>query len=317
MWFKNIIVYQLSENFTLTPEQLHDKLYDDMTRPCGKLEKTTFGWMPPLGKNYEMLVHAANGCYLLAARKEEKILPTSVVRDHVQARIEKIRAEEGRDVNAREKRNLMDEMSITLLPQAFSKGSVTYGYIDTKNGWLVVDSSSNAKAEEFTVLLRKSLGSLKVLPLQAEQKPAYMMTQWIKHREMPEHFCIEDYCEMIRPDAQATVIKCLNQDLFAKEVVMHLDSGKEVIKLAMSWRDRVSFVIDGELILRRVKFLELVQEQVKDIAAETYEDQFDADFVIFASEFAQMLPDVFGLFGGVKVEKTAHSKESHAIAEIE
>lgn len=299
MWFKNIILYQLSEKFTLTPEQLHDKLYNDFSRPCGKMEKTTFGWTAPMGKNYEMLVHAVNGCYLIAARKQEKILPTTVVREHVQDKIDKIEQEEGRKVGAREKRNLMDEMSITLLPQAFSKSSVTYAYIDTNNGWLIVDSSSRNKAEEVTVLLRKSLGSLKLLSPEPKQAPSFTMTEWVKNQEMPNHFCIEDYCEMINPDKEATMIKCVNQDLFTQEVTAHLGTGKQIMKLGMSWRDRVYFVIDHEMMVKRMKFLDLIQDQVQDVAAETFEEKFDTDFAIFSAEFAEMLPDVFELFGGL------------------
>jgi len=315
MWFKNIILYRLTEEFTLTPEALHDKLYNDLSRSCGKMEKTTFGWMPPLGKHHELLVHAVNGCYLIAARKEEKILPTTVVREHVQEKIERIESEEGRKVGAREKRNLMDEMSITLLPQAFSKSSVTYAYIDTNNHWLIIDSSSRNKAEEVTVLLRKSLGSLKLLLPEPLQKISFIMTEWLKNQEMPNNFCIEDYCEMINPDQEATMIKCVNQDLFAKEVLAHVSSGKQVMKLGMSWKDRVNFIIDHELGIKRIKFLDLVQDQVKDIAAETVEEQFDADFSIFSSEFAEMLPDIFALFGGLAETKEAVAIVDEAVIE--
>ncbi|MAZ38943.1 MAG: recombination-associated protein RdgC [Legionellales bacterium] len=314
MWFKNIILYRLSEQFTLTPEQLHDKLYSDLSRSCGKMEKTTFGWIPPLGKEHELLVHAINGNYLIAAKKEEKILPTTVIRDHVAEKIAQIEAAESRQVGAREKRNLMDEMSITLLPQAFTKSSTLYAYIDTQKGWLIVDSSSRNKAEELTVLLRKSLGSFKLALPEPVQKSSFIMTEWLKHQDMPTNFCIEDYCEMINPDAEATLIKCVNQDLFAKEVTAHVSSGKQVMKLAMSWHDRVSFIIDNELAIKRIKFLDLVQDQISDIAAETQEEQFDADFSIFSSEFAQMLPDIFELFGGLVDMKAVAGQLDETVA---
>lgn len=298
MWFKNIIFYRLSESFTLSPEVFHDKLYDDSARPCGKMEKVTLGWVPPLGKTAEMLVYPLNGCYLIAAKKEEKLLPTTVIREHVQEKIEKIEREEARAVSAREKRSLMDEMSITLLPQAFSKSSITYAYIDTKNHWLIINTASVTKAEELTVLLRKSLGSLKLLAPECKQSPSACMTLWVKERTMPKHFCIEDYCEMINPHAEKTVIKCVNQDLFAHEVNGHLTSGKQIVKLGMSWQDRVGFVIDPSLSLKRIQFLDLVQETIVATEAETYEAQFEADFAIFSGEFASLLEDISDLFGG-------------------
>jgi recombination associated protein RdgC len=307
MWFKNIILYRLSESLTFSEAQLHDKLYQHLARECGKMEKTTFGWTPPLGKQAEMLVHAVNGCYMIAAKKEEKILPTSVIRDHVLEKIDVIEQEEGRKVSAREKRNLMDEMSITLLPQAFSKSSVTYAYIDTRNNWLVIDTSSRAKAEELTVLLRNSLGSLKLLLPESQQKPSMIMTEWLLNRSMPADFCIEDYCEMINPQSEKTLIKCVNQDLFANEVLTHLAAGKQIMKLAMSWKERLRFFVDHELSIKRIQFLELVQEQVKAVESDSEQMQFDTDFAIFSSEFAAMLKDLFNLFGGCVEQASVQS----------
>jgi hypothetical protein len=71
------------------------------------------------------------------------------------------------------------------------------------------------------------------------------------------------------------------------EIKNHLDSGKQVIKLAMSWADRLSFVLDESLAVKRLKFLDLIQEQAADIEAFDETEQFDADFSIMSAELAQ------------------------------
>lgn len=305
MWFKNIHIYQLAEPFTLTAEQLGNLLQQQAARPCSKLERTHYGWTSPLGLESDLLVHAGNGRYLLAARKEEKILPTSVVRERVNLKVVEIERDENRPVGGREKRNLFDSISLSLLPQAFSKAQITYAYIDTLKNWLVVDAANSTRAEDLTVLLRNSLGSLKLGLVKAKMSPSAMFTQWLQHNTLPDEFTLENYCELRDPNSASTVIKCMNQDVTAKEVLGHLDSGKQVIKLGLTWQDRLSFVLDEALNIRRIRFLDLVQQQREDAGAETTAEKFDADFIIFTAEFAEFLPALWDIMGGLEEESTA------------
>ncbi len=299
MWFKNIQLFQMLDPFDYSAEELQHKLEEDAARPCGKIERATYGWTAPMGAMHESLVHAANGCMLIAVRKEEKLLPATVVREHVAERIQNIQQEQDRKVGTREKRALFDEVSIQLLPRAFAKSSMLYAYIDTKNNWLIVDTSSRSKAEELTVLLRKSLGSLKLAPVALKHAPRHLLSDWLLNDDCPSDFTLDDSCDMQDPSAASTVIKCVNQNLYTDEVLAHLKNGKEVIKIAMTWQDRMSFILDEDMAVKRIKFLDLIQEQVKDVHAETVEEQFDADFTIFTAEFAQFLPQLFEIFGGL------------------
>jgi recombination associated protein RdgC len=80
------------------------------------------------------------------------------------------------------------------------------------------------------------------------------------------------------------------------EIKNHLDTGKQVIKLALSWADRLSFVLDESLFVKRLKFLDLIQDQAADIDAIDEVEQFDADFSIMSAELAQFFPRLIELF---------------------
>ncbi|HDZ39830.1 MAG TPA: recombination-associated protein RdgC, partial [Marinobacter sp.] len=96
MWFRNARVFRFTKPFDISAEELEEKLGGDAFKPCGPQETARQGWVPPLGKHGEQLVHSANGYHLIALRKEEKILPGPVIKDAVEDKAEAIEIEQGR-----------------------------------------------------------------------------------------------------------------------------------------------------------------------------------------------------------------------------
>lgn len=300
MWFKNVQLFQLLEPCKLSAQQFEEKLLEHQARPCGTTELATFGWTSPFNKPGTALVHSANGCLLFAAGKEERILPSSVVNDAVQDKVATIETEQGRTVYRKEKAQLKDEAIFELLPRAFIKRKLTFAYLDPKLNLLVVDSSSRPKAEELTVLLRQSLGSLKIAPLSTKSNPATIMTQWLLHEQTPSYFNLEDSCSMVDPKTGEGQVKYQRHDLTEKEVQAHLKAGKEVTQLALTWQDKLTFVLHADLSIKRIRCLDLIQEKAKENYAETAEEQLDADFTLMTLEFAELFNAVFMAFDGVE-----------------
>ena len=112
MWFKNLQIYRLVNNFKIETDALQNALYEQRIRDCSQLERHTFGWAPPLGVGYESLVHTANGCQLIAAAKREKILPSSVIRERADAAVIEQERQEGRQLSKRERRTVIDEVTL-------------------------------------------------------------------------------------------------------------------------------------------------------------------------------------------------------------
>jgi recombination associated protein RdgC len=296
MWFKNLAVYRFSEPFTISADQLELKLQQQLFHPCGGQDEFSFGWTAPLGKAADALVHGINGFLMISAKKEEKVIPGSVINEMLQERIAEIEEREARKLPQKERSRVKDELIFELLPRAFSFSRKTFAYIDTQGGWLVVDAASPKKAEDLLTLLRKSLGSLPVTPVTVEHKPSAVMTQWLLTNTAPKDILVEDECELRSPEEEGGIIRCKRHDLALPEIKNHLDSGKQVIKLALSWADRLSFVLDENLSVKRLKFLDLIQDQVADIEAYDEVEQFDADFSIMTAELAQFLPRLLELF---------------------
>ena len=297
MWFKNLSIFRLTEEFSLAPADLELKLEQMVFRPCGSHEEFTFGWTSPLGKSSQQLVHSANGFLMLCGKKEERVLPTSVINEMMQEKILETEQQQGRKLGQKERTAIKEELIFELLPRAFTFSNKTYAYIDPKGGWLIVDAASVKKAEDLLSTLRKCLGSLPAVPLNTIEKPAKVMTGWLIDNQAPNDITIEDECELRAPE-EGGIIRCKRHDLSLPEIKNHLDTGKEVIKLAVNWADRLSFIIDENLSIKRLKFLDLIQEQASGIDADSEAEQFDVDFSIMSLELANFLPRLLEIFGG-------------------
>jgi recombination associated protein RdgC len=296
MWFKNLAIYRFTEPFNLSSEILEQKLQQQPFRPCGSQDEFSFGWTSPMGKTSDSLVHANNGFMMVCAKKEEKVIPAPVINEMLQERISEIEEREARKLPGKERTRVKDELIFELLPRAFAFSRKTYAYIDSQGGWLVVDAASPKKAEDLLSQLRKCLGSLPVVPIGASLKPAGTMTAWLLQHNEPNDIVIEDECELRSPEEEGGIIRCKRHDLALPEIKNHLDSGKQVIKLAISWADRLSFVLDESLSVKRLKFLDLIQEQAADTEADNEAEQFDADFSIMSAELSQFFPRLIELF---------------------
>jgi recombination associated protein RdgC len=298
MWFKNLTLFRLTEAFTLSPEELNARLGEGPFRPCGSLELASFGWSPPLVREGDALAYALNGYVMVCFKKEEKLLPGSVVNEVVARRSEEAEERKGAPLGRRERGQLRDEVIAELLPKAFTHSRKTYAYIDARGGWLVVDSASTKKAEELVSHLRRCLGSLPVVPPATRQRPAAVMTQWLASGAVPTDFVIDDECELRSTEAEGGIVRCKRQDLTAPEVQNHIEAGKEVVKMALSWNDRIGFVLSDDLGVKRLKFLDVIQEQAAEVEANDEAERFDVDFSILSLELSGFIPRLLALFGG-------------------
>ncbi|MDD1617453.1 MAG: recombination associated protein RdgC [Methylococcaceae bacterium NSP1-2] len=297
MWFKNLSIFRLTEAFTLTAEELEEKLETLAFRPCGSHEDFSLGWVSPIGKAAP-LVHSANGFMMICTKKEERVLPASVLNEMMQEKIDETEEAEGRKLSKKERTAIKDELIFELLPRAFTFSRKLFAYIDVKGGFLVVNSGSTKSAEDLLSLLRKCLGSLPAVPLNTVEKPIATMTEWLLTQKTPKDVKIEDECELRAPEEAGGVIRCKRHDLSLPEIKNHLDIGKQVIKLALTWDDRLSFILDENLSVKRLKFLDLIQDQVTETDAHDEAARFDVDFSIMSLELANFIPRLLEIFGG-------------------
>jgi recombination associated protein RdgC len=298
--FKNARFFRLGDSMAIAADGLEGQLSSRRFRPCGPAETMTLGWYPPLGDETGALVHAANGCLLLCARRQERLLPSSVIAEAVDERVAEVEDREARTIGRAERRRLREDVVIDLLPRAFTRSRQLRAYVDPVAGWMVVDASSEKATEEVVSLLRETLGSLPVRPPRPERSTTALMTQWISDGQMPEGLTLEDECELRDAQDERSVVRCKGQDLRGEEISTHLRAGKQAVKLALDWRERLSFLLQDDVSLKRLRFADALLDEALEPDIEDEAARFDAEFAIMALELRELLAclgDVFGLTG--------------------
>ncbi|MEQ9720602.1 recombination-associated protein RdgC [Yersinia alsatica] len=298
LWFKNLMVYRLSREVSLSADEMEKQLSALSFTPCGSQDMAKTGWVSPMGSHSDALTHTVNGQIVICARKEEKILPSPVIKQELQAKIERLEGEQHRKLKKTEKDSLKDEVLHSLLPRAFSRFNQTFLWIDTVNGLIMVDAASAKRAEDTLALLRKSLGSLPVVPLTLENPIELTLTEWVRSKELPAGFTLMDEAELKAILEEGGVIRCKKQDLFSDEIAVHIEAGKLVTKLALDWQERIQLVLSDDGSLKRLKFSDTLREQNEDIDRDDFAQRFDADFILMTSELAALIKNLIEALGG-------------------
>lgn len=297
MFFKNTLAYRLTEKVDFS--NFEEALKSQLAKPCTFQELASYGFIAPFGKAENApLAYQVENYYLIATRQQERILPSSVVKTELQRKVDEIETAENRKVYKKEKDQLRDEIVQTLLPQAFIREKLTYAAIAPAQGLIFVDTTSASKAEKLLSLLREALGSLAIRPVQAQISTIAVMTDWLRYGEAKQGFEILNNCQLIDSVEDGGTIRCKYQDLTSEEITNHIKSGMLVNELALSWHNKLSFTLNNKLVIKRLKFEDILLEQADKDGGDDANSQFGASFLIMITTLNEMLTSLLAAFGG-------------------
>jgi len=296
--FKNVMVYRLGAESLPALETMDEALAQARFVECGASQELSMGWAAPRGENHGALVESIAGQRILKFTVESKSVPASVVRRKADEEIARIEATTGRKPGKKETRDLREDAKRALLPQAFSKVSSVWVWLDAEQDLLILDAGSQSRADAVITALVEAVPGMAPRLFNTQQTPQSAMALWLAEGDAPGQFQVEQECELKSSGEDRAVVKYTRHTLDIDEVKQHIAQGKLPTKLALNWQGRVAFMLTESMTLKKVGLLETVFEGT----SKEKEDNFDADVAISTGELGQLIPELVEALGGEMLE---------------
>ncbi|WP_347990279.1 recombination-associated protein RdgC [Methylomonas sp. AM2-LC] len=303
--FKNATVYTLEKTLDLleNPDTLVSKVFV----PCPDQAAYSAGWVKPTDFLPDsQLVHRIGRYDVIGYKIESKILPSAAINKVLNQRISEIEERESRRVRAKERASIKDEVIFELIPRALSRESTVLAYIDRISNLIVVNTASASVAENVLSLLRKTLGSLWATPIKTNLETTNQLTQWLIN-QVPKRLELGRSALIHKEDEGVVRIK--NIELLSSEVRGHLDQGGLINQLSLTWDSKISFDIDKNFALKKIRLLDLLMTS-NNIDNDSPSALFEADILLFADSFSELFDYLIEIFGGLPVENLSEHSPS-------
>lgn len=263
---------------------------------CTGSQEKSAGWAPPREEN-GLFLESVGEQWILKLLLETKVIPSSVVKRKAEEEIANIESVTGRKSGKKEKREIFDYVRLGLLPMAFAKQRAVTVWIDPQARLLVIDAGNQTLADEVLTQLVRSIDGLSTQLVNTQMSPASAMAQWLSTKEAPNKFSVDRECELKACDDSKSVVRYGRHALDTEEVAQHIATGKMPTRLALTFNDRVSFVLTDALQIKKIDFLDVVFE-ADSTSGDHADDGFDADVAIMTGELSQLIPAVIEALGG-------------------
>lgn len=275
MWFKNLAIFPVKTDALASDAELEQLLAKHEFQPCSQQQQVSMGFTPAL-PNGDAFCYSQNGNTLICVKRQERLLPGSVISEALAEKVEQLEHQESRKVGRNERQTLKDEITFELLPRAFTRTQQHWLYINRTDETVVVGVGSASRADELLSLLRETLGSLPAVPLASKLNITGLLTETFvgEHGEL---LAAGDEFELRQAGETETITRHKNHDLTVEECKQLLAEDWQVSKLLCNWRDRIQFILDRDGLVKRMKFSETLFDD---------NDYQDDDTMAAATDFA-------------------------------
>ncbi|HBM2815636.1 TPA: recombination-associated protein RdgC [Enterobacter hormaechei subsp. xiangfangensis] len=308
--YKNVCIYRLTRDIQLDAAKLRQAMADHPFTQCSSQESGRRGWLmnadnTPFMLQFDNVIH-------IVQKKERREVPKEALDAELAKKVDEWEQRMRTTIRRQEKSALKDEVFQTLLPRAFSKTSFTQILINLNTGIIMIDAASARVAEDALALLRKSLGSLPVVPVMAETPPELTMTEWVRHyhERAPEYILIEEK-KLTMANLLETGMKASFSNHEVNDIIRELAENNNQItslSLLVGTEYRLSLVLDADCTFKRIIFSETLKESAVAKGEETIGEDEDrearqqlineATFILMAQELSQAFEIIMRALGG-------------------
>ena len=194
--FKNLTVYRVGADSAPDLSAVEEALSRGRFVACGATQPKSMGWVEPRGEAHAPLVESIDGQWVMRLQTEQRVVPGAVVKRRVDEMAREIEQTTGRKPGKKLGKELKEQALLELLPRAFTKQSGTWVWWSPRERLLMLDTGSQARADEVVTLLIKQIDGLSLSLLHTEMSPAVAMAHWLGTGEAPQGFTVDRECEL-------------------------------------------------------------------------------------------------------------------------
>ncbi|MFY9480256.1 MAG: recombination-associated protein RdgC [Aquabacterium sp.] len=294
--FKNANLFRIGEAWAMTTADMEAALKRFAFTPIGATQTVTLGWVPARGIEHGELVVQQGHHQVVRLRIETKGVPSQILDKRVNELAAEFENETGRKPGKKIRKELKETALQELLPVAFPKAQDYFVWIDAYEQRVVVDAASESRAGDVMSWLVKCLSGISIAQFATEVSPERAMTGWLMDGEPPFGFTVDRECDLRSSDAFKSTASYKRCNLDTEEIRQHIKQGKAPVKLAMTWKDRVSFLLTDTYQIKRIEFLDIALKSRESVAAD---DMWDADLAIATGELTGLFTDLTFTLGGL------------------
>lgn len=283
--FKQVSIFKINPtDFAFAESHLNDHRHSPLEGTATKIT----GFIPPRGDHHP-IYEKIDGAIIFSILIETKSVPASVVQKKLDEACESIEQACGRKPGKKERRDLKDEIVLSLLPTAFPKQTRVDVYIH--DGFCYIGSTSASKVDDVITLLVKVIPGLIIEPLQTNVTPTKYMTNLLLDDDGEVAlFSVGRELSLKACDESSSTVRYSKHSLYGlDEIKNHIAQGKVPVALQLNSNDKgISFVLTDSMQLKKI---EIGDEIVLGSKAEK-EDAFEATWWIVGNVLQGTIADL-------------------------
>lgn len=293
--FSNLFVFRLTKAWSLTSAMLDGIIAKNEFVACQPREAKSIGWTSVYEDGPKHI--STERCTLLAVKIETKTVPGDVLKRRVKKMVQSFEKEKGYKPGRKEQKMMKEEAYDQLLPKVLEKQSLVRLIIDQKDGWITVDTSSAPKCDDVIRFLLRAVDGIPLASVKSNRNPAEAMAEWLTTGDAPDDFSIDRDCELKGTEEEKPMVRYARLSLEREEIAQHIGEGKRPTRLAMTYKDRLSFVLTDKFQIKKLELLDSGTEE-KPRSDEEMETVAQSNLTILSRELRRFLPALLEGLGG-------------------
>lgn len=263
--FKNLSIYTAGKG--TSQKVLDDFLGRHKFEPCLPFQESSAGFTTLFG--LDTRVFSANGCHLFCLKVDEKVIPPSAIKAEFKLRKGEREGVLGRKLSSAEREEIRSESRKALCEVAFCRPADLWGYLDTKAGILVINTTSAKSADGLSKVVKGCMPDHEMLPLTPSSDVREIMTQWLKNGAASAPFQLGHKCEITDGEG---VIRYKDRLLSDSKLQDYLQEGMQAETLSLILPDRSAFVLTTDFVIKEFALDSEIIKNMRGLGADPLEN---------------------------------------------